>query len=595
MSEAMGGESDPNLSGHPSVPSMPNMIGAVPRKTSSLSVKLILRTTLLIVVTVVGSGVLNVINIRRVFDDTTARQQELFSRGREALGEFGTPLFGRAMQQLLVDRGRDADILSIVKETVAQDTKEEGGKKDYGLKLAFVLDLRQGVLVHCFEEAKLDCVQGGSQPIGPALGQLTNNVWKQAQDEWKKAAAAKGSALVEFDIVQDGQRYRVFAAPVYINQEPTAAGAIAADPPEGRIGYVVLGYDLAPIAWFAQAAEQQKAEASTRAALYTGAVGALFALIGTVLAILTGLSITRPIKQLAWRADQIARGDLETRVDVASSDEIGFLGENFNFMADQIAILLTQTAEKARIEQELEVAKAIQETLVPTADPVDCGPLKFAGYYQPAAQTGGDWWTWAELGHGRYLLVIGDVTGHGVPSAMITAAAKAACDVARHIDGQAVTVTRLLEIMNHAIYESAQRRFVMTCFASIVDTRLRRITYANAGHNFPYLYRVAEGKGEFGSLMIRGNRLGDDPESKYEAKTTELVPGDVIVWYTDGIVECENEAGEEYGEKRFRASVRKAAALDAGEMRDAIVGDALSYFGDVQRKDDITMIVGRIH
>ena len=565
------------------------------RRGGSLSVKLILRTTLLIVVTVVGSGVLNIVNIRRVFDDATQREQEVFSRGRESLGEFGTPLFARAVHQLLIDRGRDADILSLVKETVAQDTKDQEGKKDYGLKLAFVLDLNQNVVVHCFEEAKLECVQGGAQPVGPALGQLTVKTWTEALAAWKKSADAGGAALVEFDVAHDGARYRMFAYPVFTNVAPTAAGAIAKDRPDGREGYVVLGYDLAPIEWFAQSAEEQKAAAATRAALYTGAVGALFALIGIVLAILQGLSITRPIKQLAWRADQIARGDLETRVDVKTSDEIGFLGENFNFMADQIAILLEQTAEKARIEQELEVAKTIQETLVPGPDPVDCGALKFAGFYQPAAQTGGDWWTWADLGRGRYLLVIGDVTGHGVPSAMITAAAKAACDVARHVDGDGVTVTRLLEIMNHAIYESAQRRFVMTCFASIVDTKARTITYANAGHNFPYLYRAGEGKGEFGSLMIRGNRLGDDRTSRYEAKTTELVAGDVIIWYTDGIVECENETGEEYGEKRFRASVRKAAALDAGEMRDAIVGDATAYFGDVPRKDDITMIVGRIH
>jgi serine phosphatase RsbU (regulator of sigma subunit) len=500
------------------------------------------------------------------------------------------------MQQLQVDAGRDLDILQVTKDTVASDTKEQNGKKDYGLRFAYVLDLRGGMIAQCFEGLKLDCsLDQAHQAIGPAAGQLTVKTWEAARDAWKAAAEAKAPALVKFDIEHEGTKYRVFAMPVFVNAEATAAGALAADPPDGRKGYIVLGYDLAPIAWYAQALEGQKDEASTRAALYTGAVGALFALIGTVLAILQGLSITRPIKQLAWRADQIARGDLEARVDVQSRDEIGFLGENFNFMADQITILLQQTAEKARIEQELEVAKAIQETLVPGPDPVDCGTLKFAGFYQPAAQTGGDWWTWAEITTGRYLLVIGDVTGHGVPSAMITSAAKAACDVARHVEGTNVTVTRLLEIMNHAIYESAQRRFVMTCFASIIDIRSRTITYANAGHNFPYLYRAGEGKGEFGSLMIRGNRLGDDINSKYEAKTTELVPGDVIIWYTDGIVECENEAGEEYGEKRFRASVRKAAALDAGEMRDAIVGDATGYFGDAPRKDDITMIVGRIH
>jgi serine phosphatase RsbU (regulator of sigma subunit) len=352
---------------------------------------------------------------------------------------------------------------------------------------------------------------------------------------------------------------------------------------------------MAPVEWFTASAADQKKEASTKAALYTGAVGALFALIGTLLAIFQGLSISRPIRALAWKADQIARGDLDARVEVKSSDEIGLLGENFNFMADQIEILLQQTAEKAKIEQELEVAKAIQETLVPSDAPVVKSTLTFAGFYQPAAQTGGDWWTWAELAGGKILVVIGDVTGHGVPSAMITAAAKASCDVARFVHDDDVTVTRLLELMNHAIFESAQRRFVMTCFASIVDPQQRTITFANAGHNFPYLFRAGDGKGEFGSLMIRGNRLGDDRGSRYEAKTTELVPGDVLVWYTDGIVECENETGEEYGEKRFRASVRKAAALDAAEMRDAIITDAAGYFGETIRKDDITMVVGRIH
>jgi serine phosphatase RsbU (regulator of sigma subunit) len=557
---------------------------------------MILTTTFLIVVTVVGSGVLNVMNIRRAFDESAQQQIEVFRAGREASGEFGTPLFARAVEQLLIDRGRDADILLLVRETVAQDTKDgPDGKKDYGLKLAYVLDPHQQLVVHCFEEAKLDCAAGNHEPIGPARGQLTVATWNQALAGWKAAAAAHREALIKFDAEAGGSRYRVFAFPVFNGAAPTAAGALAAEPPEQRMGYVVLGYDLAPIDWFSAAAARQKATASTRAALYTGAVGALFALIGTVLAILQGLSISRPIKQLAWRADQIARGDLGARVEITSSDEIGLLGENFNFMADQISILLEQTAEKARIEQELEVAKTIQDTLVPTSDPVDHGVLKFAGYYQPAAQTGGDWWTWSDLVDGKVLLVVGDVTGHGVPSAMITAAAKAACDVARYVYRDDVTVSGLLEIMNHAIFESAQRRFVMTCFASIVDPARRTITYANAGHNFPYLYRAGDGRGEFGSLMIRGNRLGDDRDSRYEAKTTELVPGDVLIWYTDGIVECENQAGEEYGEKRFRASVRRAAALDAGEMRDAIVGDAIGYFGDMPRKDDITMIVGRIH
>ncbi|NVB81210.1 MAG: SpoIIE family protein phosphatase [Kofleriaceae bacterium] len=556
---------------------------------------MILTTTLLIVVTGVGAGLLNVMNIRRTFDETTTDKIRLFRDGRRQIGEIGTPLFARASEALLLEKGRDAEILTLVQNAVREDTQDgPGGKKDYVLRLAYVLDLNQKVIAHCHEGTQLDCKVVDHQAVSPALGQITVDSWNKALAAWKDNAAKNGPALVTFELSSGPASYRIFAYPVFVG-DATAAGAIAAEPPQARQGYVVLGYDLGPVEVFQSLANEQKAAAVKKAALYTGAVGALFALIGTVLAIFQGLSISKPLKQLAWKADQIARGDLDARVDVSSGDEIGLLGENFNFMADQIAILLQQTAEKAKIEQELEVAKAIQETLVPSDAPVKKSTLTFAGFYQPAAQTGGDWWTWAELAGGKILVVIGDVTGHGVPSAMITAAAKASCDVARYVHNDDVTVTTLLEIMNHAIFESAQRRFVMTCFASIVDTQKRTITYANAGHNFPYLFRPGEGKGEFGSLMIRGNRLGDDRNSKYEAKTTELAMGDVLVWYTDGIVECENEAGEEYGEKRFRASVRKAAALDAGEMRDAIITDAGTYFGETARKDDITMVVGRIH
>ncbi len=200
-----------------------------------------------------------------------------------------------------------------------------------------------------------------------------------------------------------------------------------------------------------------------------------------------------------------------------------------------------------------------------------------------------------DMPDGRVLVVIGDVTGHGVPSAMITAAAKAACDVVRATEGNQLTVTRLLEVMNRAIFESAKRKFVMTCFASIFDPKKGTITYANAGHNFPYLFRPSVGEGnDFQVLMSRGNRLGDLEESTYAEKVHQLQPNDILVWYTDGIVECENDRGEEYGEKRFRAAIRRAADLEPVQMRESVVGAAGAFFGERARKDDITMVFARI-
>ena len=96
------------------------------------------------------------------------------------------------------------------------------------------------------------------------------------------------------------------------------------------------------------------------------------------------------------------------------------------------------------------------------------------------------------------------------------------------------------------------------------------------------------------SFLVNGQKTDYLRNSRYEAKTTELVPGDVLVWYTDGIVECENDRGEEYGEKRFRAAIRKAAEHDPVEMRQNVVLAAGQFFGDRPRKDDITLVLGRV-
>lgn len=557
------------------------------RSGPSLSVKMILTSTLLIVVTVVGFGVLNVVNVRNVYDQTAREKTDNFREGLRRKGETMTLVFAQAVLSQLIDN-QDLEIRNLVEKTARQDTD---------IKLIWVLSRNKGVIAHC----RVNRIAGNEvcdwSAYPEAHVEMKDEAWSEVQEAWKKRVAANESeTLVGFEHKEGDGHIQLYSYPTFMGGVvPTPRAALDEEPDANRQGYVAIGYDLAPIQLFAAESQKQKSEASYKAALRTGAVGALFVLIGTVLAIFQGLSITKPLKQLAWKADQIARGDLEARVEIRSSDEIGLLGENFNFMADQLVILLHQTAEKAHMEKELEVARTIQETLVPPNDPIDRGFFKFAGYFQPASQCGGDWWTYHDQVGSKTLIVIGDVTGHGVPSAMITATAKAACDVARAVNGDDVSVTTLLEIMNNAIFQSAKRKFVMTCFASLIDPKTRTITYANAGHNFPYLYRKgADGRGEFGSLMIRGNRLGDLRESKYEEKTTELLPGDLIVWYTDGIVECESPQGEEYGEKRFRASVRRAADLEPGDLRDAVVSDALGFYGDMLRKDDITMVIGRI-
>lgn len=570
------------------------------RSGFSISVKMILTSTMLILLTVAGFGIMNVLNIRDVYDASAEEQIENFRQALQRKGETTTQIFAQAMLTNLINHA-DEDVALIVKQTANQDPE---------LEIIYILGRDKRVVTFCRVARSGDqiCDPSRDPQAGAAAGgeatdpdappnALDDPSWTRVQEVWReRLAAGKSDALVGFELTYEGAPMQIFAYPVFSGGEvPTPGSAIDDEPGENRQGYVVLAYNLTPITQFVEESQQKKADAESDAILRTGAVGFLFVLIGTLLAIVQGLRISKPLKLLAWKADQIARGDLQARVAVSSSDEIGLLGDHFNLMADRIVVLLKQTRAQATMEKELEVVRTIQETLVPPNDPVDCGFFHFAGFFQPASHCGGDWWSYHVLLGNKILVIIGDVTGHGVPSAMITATAKASCDVARHVNGDDVTVTTLLEIMNRAIFESARRKFVMTCFASIIDPEARTITYANAGHNFPYLYRAgADGRGEFGSLMIRGNRLGDVEDSTYEAKTTPLRPGDTLIWYTDGIVECEGPNGEEYGERRFRTSIRQSAHLDPGGLRDTVIEEALGFYGEQKRKDDITMIVGRI-
>jgi serine phosphatase RsbU (regulator of sigma subunit) len=518
------------------------------RRGASISVKMIATSTLLILGVVALFGILNIVNTSKVFDEQAQRQRDSFVAALQKRGSVQT--------KDLVQASRNA-ILQNDFTTLANFVPDIA-KEDPEVAYVYVASADGLVLAHSDEKLK----------GRPMTDPLTKDLLTAKDAVTKEVSTAAGKQYVfSRPVVQDGQRQ----------------------------GTVVLAYSLKVLEETLKKLDADKEAAFQAAWVRTALVGLFFVLVGTALAIFQGLRISRPIKMLAWRADQIARGDLETRVEISSGDEIGMLGENFNYMADRLLILMRETAEKATLEKELEVARTIQETLVPPPDPVDRNFVRLAGYFLPASQCGGDWWTVHDMPDGRVLVVIGDVTGHGVPSAMITAAAKAACDVVRATEGDKLTVTRLLEVMNRAIFESAKRKFVMTCFASILDPKRRTITYANAGHNFPYLYRPGSTDGnDFQVLMSRGNRLGDLEESTYQEKTHPLHPNDVLVWYTDGIVECENDRGEEYGEKRFRAAIRRAADLDPVAMRESVVSAAGQFFGDRPRKDDITMVFARI-
>jgi serine phosphatase RsbU (regulator of sigma subunit) len=321
-------------------------------------------------------------------------------------------------------------------------------------------------------------------------------------------------------------------------------------------------------------------------------LGGILLLLGVLFSVFQGLRITRPIKSLVRSVATFAHGDLAHRVRIKTHDEIEVLGDGFNFMAENLVILLSESEKKAVMAKELEVAKTIQDSLVPASGLHEFPTITLAGHFLSASETGGDWWSYYKISGDRLMVVIGDVTGHGVPAAMITAAAKSACDTILAIENLIPDLDQFANILNNSIAASGKGQFFMTCFVSIIDPAKKNMKFVNAGHNFPYLYRPAEDK--FIQLMARGPRLGEPGSTKYEIKDIDLQPNDLIVWYTDGIIEDQNQEGAEYGDKRFRKSIKEANALSLEAALKKIVEDADAFYTGVPHQDDHTLILGRI-
>ncbi|AUX27162.1 hypothetical protein SOCEGT47_077420 [Sorangium cellulosum] len=259
-------------------------------------------------------------------------------------------------------------------------------------------------------------------------------------------------------------------------------------------------------------------------------------------------------------------------------------------LGDRLVQLLADTAEKASLKKQLEVARAVQQMLVPGEDVIARGALRLASHFQPAAECGGDFWTFHDLPGGKMLTVIGDVTGHGISSAIITGAAKAACDLARTLERDALTPARLLALMNCCIFEAGKQRFLMTCAASVFDPEDRSLTFANAGHPFPYLVR----NGAVRQLASQGSPLGAASSAEYASSTVQLERSDALLWFTDGVTECESAASEQFGERRLRALFQSVATYTPEEARDAIMAAVSRFHGGRPLDDDMTLVVARV-
>jgi serine phosphatase RsbU (regulator of sigma subunit) len=272
------------------------------------------------------------------------------------------------------------------------------------------------------------------------------------------------------------------------------------------------------------------------------------------------------------------------------SSRVRVIETGFIRLADQIETMLQQMTSTASMKKELEVARTVQQMLLPPNDVIEREGVTIAAYCQPAQECGGDWWNVQELADGRLLSVVGDVTGHGIASAILTGTAKAAADLAHLVTRGKVQLNVLLHLMNHAIHQAGHEKVLMTATAGVLDPTTKELTYANAGHVFPYLVRGADVR----PLVAHGPPLGSAAANDYPLSKVQLEKGDTVVWFTDGLTELENEAGEQFSDKRLRALCQRAQQLPARDFRDELVRSLLTFAGGRPAADDITVVVTRI-
>jgi serine phosphatase RsbU (regulator of sigma subunit)/CBS domain-containing protein len=252
----------------------------------------------------------------------------------------------------------------------------------------------------------------------------------------------------------------------------------------------------------------------------------------------------------------------------------------------QAQLLKTLHSLSARIREEVTRASKIQQDLLPPAE-FRFGPITVGAEIRNSSEIGGDLYDYFPIGTNRLGLVVADVSGHGVQSGMVTTAAKASLHAL--INQGITTPAELLHGMNNAILATARQTLLMTCLVAVIDLERGELVLANAGHNFPYHYR--QGTGALEMLKdVAGYPLGFEPDCRYQEFSTQFTPGDTLVLYTDGIVECTAPHGEEFGYDRLEAFLREHIHLPPKAMERLLLETAARFSGGESFDDDVTLL-----
>ena len=320
----------------------------------------------------------------------------------------------------------------------------------------------------------------------------------------------------------------------------------------------------------------------------------LVEIICWVIGITMTRNITGAVHHLYEGTHRIMQGDFSHRIEVRGKDQLSELGVSFNRMTENLARLLTVAKEKERLQSEVEIAREVQNQLYPRVAP-ETKSLRLTAVCRPARIVSGDYYDY-ECTHDSYVaLAIGDVAGKGISAALLMATLQSSLrtQLNTHLDrGNAVgppSAARLVSQLNQYLYANTSAEKYTTLCLGLYDEASGSFIYTNGGHLPPALVR----RGAVHRLDVNGTVVGAFPFAEYDESRIALELGDLLVFFTDGVTEPENEYGEMFGEERFLDLLVRNAHLGEDEIVRSVVESVREWTGSEELQDDMTLLLAR--
>ncbi len=335
--------------------------------------------------------------------------------------------------------------------------------------------------------------------------------------------------------------------------------------------------------------------------LVLAVIGALFLIIqfvALVIGFVLARQITGAVHDLFTGTQHVRAGDFGHQIPVSARDQLGELAESFNLMTGEVTTLLGEMAEKGRMEQEMFAARAIQQKLLPS------GPLRVAGlaisaFCEPAREVAGDYYDFLPITDTMTGVLIADVAGKGLAAGLYMAQLKVIVQSLARLHHEP---KEFLSAVNRVVSANLDAASFITMTYGVIDVERREMTFARAGH-CPLIHVPADqppGRRKARLLVPDGLVVGlqiDDGtmfDNLLVEQTISLAPGDLVVWFTDGISETMNEAFDCFGEERLAQVVEQYAHLPFEQLRSYILAELRAFASGADQHDDMTMILMKI-